>query len=172
MAAKAIKMDDAHEQVLQIMGSIQLPAEWQGEIRRMTEDLDYLQQMQNRKAAIDEQLRRLSRAMVDGGIPEEEYERKRVNLLAEKKSLVVPEYSVVTQQGMILDNFSDYLVEATKEELTQIVHLMLNRVDVDFDLAKISKIEVHPEFIELFRMGLKGGQWEETEPGLFEVRPV
>ena len=170
MAAKAIKMDDAHEQVLQILGSIKLPVEWQGEIRRMTEDLDYLQQIQNRKAAIDDQLRRLSRAMVDGGIPEDEYERKRVNLLAEKKSLVVPEYSVVTQQGLILDNFSDYLVEATKEELTQIVHLMVNRVEVDFDLARISKIEVHPEFIELFRMGLKGSRWEEKDPGVFENR--
>jgi len=168
MAAKSIKMEDAHEQVLQILGSIQLPAEWQGEIRRMTEDLDYLQQMQNRKAAIDETLRRLARAMVDGGIPEEEYERKRANLMAEKKSLVVPEYSVVMQQGMILDNFSDYLVEATKEELTKIVHLMLNRVDVDFDLAKISKIEVHPEFIELFRMGLKDSRWGEKDPGVFE----
>lgn len=76
---------------------------------------------------------------------------------------------MVTQQGMILDNFSDYLVEATKEELTQIVHLMLNRVDVDFDLAKISKIEVHPEFIELFRMGLKNSRWEEKESGEFEI---
>jgi len=72
MAAKAIKMDDAHEQVLQIMGSIQQPAKWQGEIRRMTEDLDYLQKMQNRKAAIDDQLRQLSHAMIDSGIPEEE----------------------------------------------------------------------------------------------------
>jgi hypothetical protein len=42
-------------------------------------------------------------------------------------------------------------------------------VGVDFDLAKISKIEVHPEFIELFRMGLKGGRWEEKEPGVFEI---
>lgn len=172
MAAKAIKMDDAHEQVLQILGSIQLPAEWQGEIQKMTQDLDHLQQMQNRRVAIDEQMRRLSRAMVDGGIPEDEYERKRATLLAEKRSLVVPEYSVVAQQGMILDNFSDYLVEATKEELTHIVHLMLDKVDVDFDLGRICRIEVHPEFIELFRMGLKGGQWEEKEPGVFEVRPI
>jgi hypothetical protein len=68
MAAKAIKLDEAHQQVLQILGNIQLPVGWQGEIRRMTEDLDYLQQMQNHKAAIDEQLRRRSHAMVDGGI--------------------------------------------------------------------------------------------------------
>ena len=169
MAAKTIKMDVANEQVLQVMGSIQLPAEWQGEIRRMAEDLDYIQQIHNRKAAIEEQIRRLSRAMVDGGISEEEYERKRSNLLAEKKSLVVPEYNMVTQEGMILDNFSDYLVEATKEELTHIVHLMLNRVEVNFDLAQISKIEVHPEFIELYRMGLKGSRWEERQPGVFEI---
>lgn len=77
MAAKAIKIDGAHEQVLQILGSIQSPAEWQGEIQRMTQDLDHLQQMQNRKVAFDEQLRRLSRAMVDGGISENKYERKR-----------------------------------------------------------------------------------------------
>jgi len=169
MAAKTIKMDDAHEQMLQILGGIQLPAEWHGEIQRMTQDLDHLQQMQNRKVAIDEQLRRLSRAMVDGGISEDEYERKRATLQAEKRSLVVPEFNVVAQQGIILDNFSDYLVEATKEELTQIVHLMLDKVDVDFDLGRICRIEVHPEFIELFRMGLKGGQWEEKEPGVFKI---
>jgi hypothetical protein len=33
----------------------------------------------------------------------------------------VSEFSVVAQQGMILDNFLNFLVEATKEELTQIV---------------------------------------------------
>jgi hypothetical protein len=43
-------------------------------------------------------------------------------------------------------------------------------VDVDFDLGRVCRIEVHPEFFELFRMGLKGGQWEEKEPGLFEFR--
>jgi hypothetical protein len=72
----------------------------------MTEDLDYLQQIQYRKAAMDDQLRRLSHAMVDGGIPENEYERKRVHLLTEKKSLVIPEYSVVTQQGLIQPHYS------------------------------------------------------------------
>lgn len=53
----------------------------------MAQDLDYIQQMQNRKVAIDEQLRRLSRAMVDGGISEDEYERKRTTLLTEKRSI-------------------------------------------------------------------------------------
>ncbi len=80
MVAKTIKMDNAHEQMLQILGSIQLPAEWQGEIQRMTQELDHLQQMQNRKAAIDEQLCRLSRALVNGGISEDKYERKRATL--------------------------------------------------------------------------------------------
>lgn len=64
---------------------------------------------------------------------------------------------MVAQRGIILDNFADYLVEATKEELTQIVHLMVDKVYVDFDLGRIFRIEVHPEFIELFRMRLKGG---------------
>ena len=50
----------------------------------------------------------------DGGISEDEYERKRATLQAEKRSLVVLVYNIVAQQGMILDNFSDYLVEATK----------------------------------------------------------
>jgi hypothetical protein len=68
---------------------------------------------------------------------------------------------------MIFDNFSDFLVEVTKEELTQILHRMLDKVDVDFDLGRICRIEVHPEFIELFRMGLKGGQWKEMEPWVF-----
>ncbi|MEL7658825.1 MAG: hypothetical protein AAGU75_23280, partial [Bacillota bacterium] len=123
-------------------------AELQGEIQRVIEDMDYLhQQMQNRRIYIDEQLRRLPQAIVDSGISEDEYERKRATLLVGRRSLVVPEYSVVAQQGMILDNFSDYLVEATKEELTQIVHLMLNKVDIDFDLARICRIEAHPEFM-------------------------
>lgn len=94
---------------------------------------------------------------------------RRTTLLAEKRLLVVPEHSMVTQQGMILDNFSDFLVGAMKEELTQIVYLMLNRVDIDFDLGRIYKIEVHPEFIELFRMGLMGGEWKESESGEFYV---
>jgi hypothetical protein len=68
---------------------------------------------------------------------------------------------------MILDNFTDYLREATREELTHIIHLMFNRAEVDFALKKIRKIEVHPEFIELFRMGLKGSEWKEQEPGVF-----
>ncbi len=86
--------------------------------------------------------------------------------------MVVREFNVVAQQDIILYNFSDYLVEVTKEEMTQIVHLMLNNVDVDFDLGRICRIEVHPEFVELFPMGLKRGKWKETEPLLFELRMV
>jgi len=37
----------------------------------------------------------------------------RPNLMAEVELLVMLEYSVVIKQGMILDNFSDYLIEAT-----------------------------------------------------------
>lgn len=167
MSARTIKMEIADKQVSNILANIQLPASWQGEIKQMSEDLDFIQTIQNRKAAIDEQIKRLSRAMVDGGITEEEYEHKRATLLSEKKSLVVPEFSVVTQQGMILDNFTDYLREATREELTHIIHLMFNRAEVDFALKKIIKIEIHPEFIELFRMGLKGSEWKEQDPGVF-----
>ncbi len=127
-------------------------------------DLVYLHQMENCKVAIDKQLRRLSCVMVDGGIPEDENKQKRANLQAEKHSLVVSKFNVVVQQEMILDNFSDYLVKATKEELTHIVHLMLNKVEVDFDLGRIYRIDVYMEFIELFRMRLNGIQWEENEP--------
>jgi hypothetical protein len=46
---------------------------------------------------------------------------------------------------------------------------MLDKAGVDFDLGRIYRIEVHPEFIELFRMGSKGGQWKEMEPGVFKI---
>jgi len=75
----------------------------------------------------------------------------------------------------LLFGISEFLLNYTLfEEVnhSQNVHLMLDKVDVDFDLGRICRIKVHPEFIELFRMGLKGGHWQETEPGLFEVRPI
>jgi hypothetical protein len=67
----------------------------------------------------------------------------------------------------ILDNFTDYLREATREELTHIIHLMFNRAVVDFSTCMIIKVEVHPEFIELFRMRVKGSEWKEQDPGVF-----
>jgi hypothetical protein len=76
---------------------------------------------------------------------------------------------MTTQQGMILDNFTDFLREATREELTHIIHLMFKRVEVDFALKMIMKIEVHPEFIELFKMGLKEGEWKVQEPGVIKL---
>lgn len=62
---------------------------------------------------------------------------------------------------MDLENFFD-LSTSMKEDLPQIVYSRVNWVEVDLDLTKISKIE-------LFRMGLNGGQWEEKEPGVFKI---
>lgn len=62
-------------------------------------------------------------------------------------------------------NFFDHRERRSDPEYA----LMFNWVDVDFDPGQDLPDRSYPEFIELFRMGLKNSRWKERELGMFDV---
>ena len=168
-AGKSIRMDRADEQILAILTSISLPQGWQEQIEAMAGDMDEVHQIEEERLRTQEQLRRLAQTYEDGLVTDKEYKRKRDQLQAKVKSLVVPDDALLVEYGLQLENLGPYFDEATEAEQAEISHLLLDAIYVDLETGKIVKLKPAVEFLAIFRMAAEESNWQEVETGVFVI---
>jgi site-specific DNA recombinase len=78
------------EQVSQLIQRVRLPAAWQAAIAGLLATDDERAEVERRRQAAQERLRRAARAYADGNLDEADYERRKRETEAELASLVVP----------------------------------------------------------------------------------
>ncbi|HEY6010324.1 MAG TPA: recombinase family protein, partial [Nitrospirota bacterium] len=103
-----VRMDFLDHLVVELLRKVRLPEAWQKDIERLVQNMDVVRKIENRRLEIDEDLRRTGRAYADGAFSEEEYERRRMKLIAEKDSLIVPDDAKALEMGMQLENIGDF----------------------------------------------------------------
>lgn len=151
VAGRSIRVEEAEEQLGELMMGFRLPAEWQEEIRAELED-------EGRRAAVEAErkrllgkLRRLGEAYVDGVYSREEYEAERDEIRRKLDALVMPDAVEVVEAGYQLETLADVWPRALAEERQQLCRLMLREVVIDLEAGRIVRLVPEEDFLPLFR---------------------
>lgn len=152
-----------------ILRSVQLPEDWHKEIERLIQNMDVVRKIENRRIEIDDELRRTGRAFADGAFNEEDYERRRKKMIAEKDNLIVPDGAKTIEMGMQLENIGDFLEEATNDEKYKIFHILFDSISYDFSKKKKVRFKPHTEFVHIFRLAAPLTGWTESDGFSFNI---
>ena len=166
---KSIRMDLADQAVLELLGQLRLPEDWQAEIRAKAKDKDAALQIKARKTDLEDKIKRLDAVYLNGSYEHVAYQEQRAKLLDELNRLVLPDQSSSLESGLRLDNLKDLLANATPAELNEICRAMLDAVYTDFVKHRIVRFKPATELIELFRLAAPLSGWREVGNGDFEI---
>jgi DNA invertase Pin-like site-specific DNA recombinase len=173
-SAKSMRMDYADDEILDILRNLKLPQDWQTEIEQIANEQDAVAKIEKRRVQIEEKLKRLGKAYTDGTMLEIDYKRTRNDLKNELESLIIPDGADLMERGLVLDSLGAYIDEATESEQSEIVHLLLDAVFIDFDPIKqgvdgpaITRLKPVPDFLPLFEMAAEEVGWKRLEDGIF-----
>lgn len=114
-------------------------------------------------------VRRLAQTYQDGLVTDKEYKRRRDQLQAKAKSLIVPDDALLVEYGLQLENLAPYFQEAADAEKAELSHLLLDAVYANLETGRIVKIKPAIEFLAIFRMAAEKSNWQEVETGVFAI---
>jgi hypothetical protein len=80
---------------------------------------------------MEEKLRRLGKAYIDGLVEENEYKLQRKLIKDKIESLVIPKVDATIKAGELVENLDQLLEKATIEERHELLSSMLDAVYVD-----------------------------------------
>jgi site-specific DNA recombinase len=110
-----------------------------------------------KKARVDvqEKLRRMARAYIDGLFPDEECHWQRRLLEMELESLVVPGVNAAEEAGNLIHNLPGLWAAANLEERRKLLLTMLDAVYVEAKQYKsIVAIKPKPPFVPVFQVAV------------------
>jgi site-specific DNA recombinase len=148
-----IACDIADEQVGKLIGSIELGPRWQEEILTIISLKDEVDRVKKTRHSVQEKLRRMAKAYIDGVFPDEEYHRQKRLLEMELESLVVPQANAAEEAGKLILNLKELWAGANLTERRQLLLSMLDAVYFDTKKAKsIIAIRPKPPFKPVFQV--------------------
>lgn len=154
-------MDFLDNLVHDLLRKVRLPEDWQKEVERQVQNMDVVRTIETRRAEIDAELRRLGRAFADGAFSEEDYDRRRMKLMAEKDGLVIPDDAKALELGMQLQNIGDFFDGATNDEKNRILHLLFEAIFYDFEKRQMVRFKPPAEYAPIFRLAAPLSGWTE-----------
>lgn len=166
---KTVRMDKVDQVMIDLLGQLQLPSDWQDEIRKKARDKDALLQIKARKTELEDKIKRLDQVYLNGSYDHRDYQEQRARLLDELNRLVIPDQSSAIENGIRLDNLKELLQNATPTELNDICRALLDAVYTDFVAHRIVRFKPSSELIDLFRLAAPLSSWQEVSPGEFIV---
>jgi hypothetical protein len=131
--------------------------------------MDVVRKIENRRLEIEDKLRRAGRAFADGAFSEDDYDRRRKKLIAERDSLIVPDGAKEIEMGMQLETIGDFMDDATDDEKYKILHILLDAVYYDFGKKRLVGFRPHPDFVPIFRLAAPMSGWKEKDGFVFSV---
>ena len=168
-AGLSARMDHADQQVLELLQTIRLPADWQTEIEQRARNGTEIARLEARRDQLQDHLRRLSRRYQDALVSDDEYEHTRDQIKAELDRLVIPDTAQTIELGLRIKSMGDYLAEATEAEQAEISHLLLESIQYDLAKGKIVRLRPLAEFAFLFRLIAREMSWREEADGSFRL---
>jgi hypothetical protein len=127
----SIRCSIADEQVGRILEAIQLPDAWLDAVLSKISIQDESKLMDVNRKLVNEKLKRLGRAYVDGLISGSDYTRDKHNLEMELVMLVVPGVDAAEEAGRLVQHLPDLWKEANASERHRLLVTMLDAVYVD-----------------------------------------
>jgi len=141
------------EQIGRIVEAIELGPKWLEEVLAIISLKDEVERVKKQRLDVQEKLRRMARAYIDGVFPDNEYHRQKRLLELELESLVVPQASAAEEAGKLLIDLPRLWAGATLEERRKLLLAMLDAVYVDAKEEKrIVGIKPKPPFRPIFQV--------------------
>ena len=130
-AGGSIPCERADEQIGKIVEAIELGPKGEEEVLSVISVGDEVERVKGRRKKVQEKLKRLGRAYVDGVYDDIEYRRQKQLLDAELESLVVPEADAATEAGKLIEKLPELWAWASVEDRRRLLVTMLDAVYVD-----------------------------------------
>jgi site-specific DNA recombinase len=143
----------ADDQVGRVVQAIELGPRWMEQALAIVDLKDEVERVKKRREVVQEKLRRMAKAYVDGLFPDEEYHRQKKLLEMELESLVVPQANAAEDAGKLLLDLPRLWAEANLEEQRKLLVTMLDAVYVDTkEAGVIVAIKPKPPFRPVFQV--------------------
>ena len=152
-AGGSIPCHVADEQMGRLIEAIELGPQWLEEVLSIVSLKDEVLRVKQERQRIQEKIRRMAKAYVDGVFPDEEYHRQKRLLEMELESLVVPGADAAEEAGRIIADLPRLWAGANDEERRKLLMTMLDAVYVDAREEKaIVAIKPKPPFRPVFEV--------------------
>ena len=136
-----------------IVEAIELGPKWLEEVLAIISVQDEVQRVKKERKDVQEKLRRMAKAYVDGLFPDEEYHRQKRLLEMELESLVVPQASAAEEAGKLIQDLPKLWAGANLTERRRLLLTMLDAVYVDAKEDKcIVAVKPKPPFRPIFQV--------------------
>ena len=143
-ASGAVRCEVVDEQVGSIIESLVLPEDWLDAVLERISLRDEVARVHAEREQVQEKLRRLGKAFVDGMVDEPDYERHKAQLEFDLTSLVVPEADTVAEAGRLVQRLPELWAAADLAERRRLLLTVLDAVYVDAREAK-AVINIRPK---------------------------
>jgi len=140
-------------QITGLIEAIELGLRWLEEVLTIISLKDEVEQVNKKRQAVQEKLRRMAKAYIDGVFPDEEYHRQKKLLEMELESLVIPQANAAEEAGNLIMDLPRLWSNANTEERRKLLLAMLGAVYVDAKQTKsIIAIKPKPPFKPVFQV--------------------
>ena len=148
----SILCDRADEQVGKLVEAIELGPRWEEEVLSIVSTRDEAESIRDRRQKVQERLRRLGKAYVDGVYDDDEYKRQKKTAELELESLVLPEADAAAEAGKLISQLPMLWSGANLEERRKLLLTMLDAVYVDSKENMIVAIRPKAPFKPVFQV--------------------
>lgn len=142
-------------QVEALITALRLPADWQRTAERLLASDGERASREQRRATVQDRLRRAARAYADGNLDEADYERRKREAEAELAGLAVPAEQEVVGAGRFLADLRDLWKQVDTATRRGIVQAVFEAFYVDMRTGRVEEYRPKAAFRELL-LGLGG----------------
>ena len=145
-----VRVEVVDKQLSDIIANMELPQTWQLQVVDVLNSLDERVSAARERDRIEEKLRRLKRLYLDLELAESEYEVERNRAEVALASIAVPAENAIITAGQDLAGMLQIWDQATEEEKSHMLGLMLEAVYCDTEAKAIIALKPKPPFLPLF----------------------
>jgi site-specific DNA recombinase len=153
-AGRGARMEQVDAQVNAIFRLVRLPDDWQAELAALVEDEEDRETLDNRRARLIAERRRLKHMKIKGEFETdpEVYHREQRRIRRELAELPAPgDFASLERAATLLTDLTQVWDEAALIERRDLLRLALKEVKVDVPQARLVTLEPYPIFVPLFR---------------------
>ena len=151
----SIPCDLADAQIGKIIEAIELGPRWEEEVLSIVSTRDEAESIREKRQKVQERLRRLGKAYVDGVYDDDEYKRQKRACEMELESLVLPEADAAAEAGRLISRLPNLWSGANFEERRKLLLTMLDAVYVDAkEERRIVAIKPKAPFKPVFQVSM------------------
>jgi site-specific DNA recombinase len=153
-AGRGARIEWVDEQVGVIFRRLRLPPDWQDELRALMEEDEDYEILENRRARLVQERKRLKRMKIRGEFEDDPdvYEQELARIQRHLAELPAPgDFETLENAASVLEELARTWDQMELADRRDLLRLALREVKVDVPQARVVSLEPYPIFIPLFR---------------------